>query len=250
MSKALINENPLLVLPSLAVTLGLNEAIVLQQVHFWLQYSRNKRDGRLWVYKTYVDWGHEFPFWSDKTIRRAIGSLETGGTLLSTDAYNKMPMDKTKWYAIDYEKLNLVTKSIGQNDQMDGSERPDQTGQDDQSNNHRIPENTTENTKGYVPTDSDFEKWWSVYPEERKRDKAKAKEKWKAAAKEVGADELLRMTQLYAADKRAIGKDGKFAKMPTSFLNAKTYLDYKGVTRVETDQPDRSGSGLSQFVIE
>jgi len=118
-------------------------------------------------------------------------------------------------------------------------------------NNHSYKE---PHKKEYVPdgttTDSDFEKWWSIYPEERKRDKAKAKEKWKVAAKEIGSGELLRLTQLYAADKRAIGKDGKFAKMPTSFLNAKTYLDYKGVVTVETDQSGSSGSGLSQFVIE
>lgn len=118
-------------------------------------------------------------------------------------------------------------------------------------NNHSYKEPLNkEHVPDGTPADSDFEKWWSIYPEERKRDKAKAKEKWKATAREIGADELLRMTQLYAADKRAIGKDGKFAKMPTSFLNAKTYLDYKGVTTVEADQPDRSGSGLSQFVIE
>ena len=32
----LISEPPLQVLPSLAVKIGLNEAIVLQQIHYWL----------------------------------------------------------------------------------------------------------------------------------------------------------------------------------------------------------------------
>ncbi len=118
-------------------------------------------------------------------------------------------------------------------------------------NNHSYKE---PHKKEYVPdgtpADSEFEEWWSIYPAERRRDKAKAKEKWKKAAKEVGAEELLRMTRLYASDKKAIGTDGGFAKMPITFLNAKTYLDYKGVTTVETDQPDRSGSSLSQYVIE
>ena len=35
MSKLLINEHPLQVLPSLATKIGLNEAIVLQQIHYW-----------------------------------------------------------------------------------------------------------------------------------------------------------------------------------------------------------------------
>lgn len=118
-------------------------------------------------------------------------------------------------------------------------------------NNHSYKEPLN---KEHVPdgtsADSDFEKWWSVYPSERRRDKAKTKAKWKQAAKEVGAVELLAMTALYASDKRAIGADGKFAKMPITFLNAKTYLDYKGVTPGEADQPGGSSSSLNRFVIE
>jgi len=37
MSKLLIDEYPLQVLPSLAVIYGLNEAIILQQVHYWIK---------------------------------------------------------------------------------------------------------------------------------------------------------------------------------------------------------------------
>jgi len=36
-SSLLINESPLQVLPSLAVLVGLNEAIVLQQTHYWIK---------------------------------------------------------------------------------------------------------------------------------------------------------------------------------------------------------------------
>ena len=40
MSKLLINEQPLQVLPSLAEAIGLNQAIALQQVHYWLENAR------------------------------------------------------------------------------------------------------------------------------------------------------------------------------------------------------------------
>lgn len=104
MSKLLIYENPIMILPSLAQKLGLNEAVILQQIHYWLVKSQHKKDGRKWVYNTYKDWQVQMPFWSERTIKRSIKSLEEQGYLLSAN-YNRLKMDKTKWYSIDYEKL-------------------------------------------------------------------------------------------------------------------------------------------------
>lgn len=150
MSKLLINEQPLQVLPSLANIIGLNEAIVLQQLHFFLRISRNKIGGRSWVYNTINDWQAEFSFWSVKTVQRTIDNLEKSGLVVSTDKFNKMKMDKTKWYTIDYQKLSEILPEnektpFGQNDQMETPKKEnafgqnDQMtfGQNDQSNNQR-----------------------------------------------------------------------------------------------------------------
>lgn len=150
MSKLLINEQPLQVLPSLANIIGLNEAIVLQQLHFFLRISRNKVGGRSWVYNTINDWQSEFSFWSVKTVQRTIENLEKSGLVVSTDKFNKMKMDKTKWYTIDYQKLSEILPEnektpFGQNDQMETPKKEnafgqnDQMtfGQNDQSNNQR-----------------------------------------------------------------------------------------------------------------
>ena len=150
MSKLLINEQPLQVLPSLANIIGLNEAIVLQQLHFFLRISRNKVGGRSWVYNTINDWQAEFSFWSVKTVQRTIENLEKSGLVVSTDKFNKMKMDKTKWYTIDYQKLNEILPEsekspFSQNDQMEipkkenaFSQNDQMTfGQNDQSNNQR-----------------------------------------------------------------------------------------------------------------
>lgn len=150
MSKLLINEQPLQVLPSLANIIGLNEAIVLQQLHFFLRISRNKVGGRSWVYNTINDWQAEFSFWSVKTVQRTIENLEKSGLVVSTDKFNKMKMDKTKWYTIDYQKLNEILPEsekspFSQNDQMETPKKEnafsqnDQMtfGQNDQSNNQR-----------------------------------------------------------------------------------------------------------------
>lgn len=107
----LIQESPLQVLPSLAIQVGLNEAMVLQQLHFRSLISNNVRDGFKWVYKTYDEWkNEEFPFWSVDTINRAIRRLEVKGFIIATSSYNRMKMDKTKWYRIDYQKLQLFTE--------------------------------------------------------------------------------------------------------------------------------------------
>lgn len=104
MSMLLIQDRPLMVLPKLAVKIGMNEAIVLQQVHYWMSLSKNLFEGRNWVFNTYEEWLLQFPFWSLSTMRRTMISLEKQGLLLSAN-WNKLKMDHTKWYSIDYERL-------------------------------------------------------------------------------------------------------------------------------------------------
>ena len=53
-SKLLIDEQPLQVLPSLACAIGLNEAMVLQQLHWRLRYSKKQVNGLFWVFDKYV----------------------------------------------------------------------------------------------------------------------------------------------------------------------------------------------------
>lgn len=110
--KVLINEPPLQVLPSLAVQIGLNKAIFLQQLHYRLQISRNVKDGFTWVYKTAEEWHEEeFPFWSVSTIKRIIKDLETDKYIISTSSLNRLKMDRTKWYRINMEKLDEFSKT-------------------------------------------------------------------------------------------------------------------------------------------
>jgi hypothetical protein len=99
-----MNETTLMIIPSLAVKIGINEAIVLQQMHFCLSSSKQIIKGRKWIYNTYKDWQNQMPFWSESTIKRAIYSLEKQGYLISAN-WNQTKMDKTKWYTIDYQRV-------------------------------------------------------------------------------------------------------------------------------------------------
>lgn len=114
MDNLLLDERPLLVMPRLATLIGLNESIVLQQVHYWLKGKELRHqdyiDGRYWVYNTYEQWQKQFPFWSIMTIRRTITKLENIRLLISEN-YNTAGFDKTKWYSIDYAALNSLLSS-------------------------------------------------------------------------------------------------------------------------------------------
>ncbi|WP_235824875.1 DnaD domain-containing protein [Bacillus salipaludis] len=107
MSNLLVYENPMIVSPSLANRIGLNEAVVLQQVHYWVNKSNHIIEERKWIYNTYNDWQEQFSFWSLSTIKRVFRSLADQGLLLSGN-WNKSKMDQTKWYTIDYERLEAL----------------------------------------------------------------------------------------------------------------------------------------------
>lgn len=119
MSKLLLNEAPLVVQPTLAVKLGLNEALVLQQIHYWATMKLNLKDGYYWVYNTYEDWANQFPFMSKSTIGRVLRNLEKNKVVVVGN-YNKLSFDKTKWYRIDYNEL----KKYEDNTSNDGFVEP------------------------------------------------------------------------------------------------------------------------------
>jgi hypothetical protein len=113
-TKILFDEQPLVIASSLAELVGLNESIILQQLHYWINKNPKEIDGRKWIYNTYDDWKEQFPFWSISTIRRIITTLENLGIIL-TGNYNQRKFDKTKWYSLDYERLEELKKSRGVN---------------------------------------------------------------------------------------------------------------------------------------
>ncbi|GHG37870.1 hypothetical protein GCM10017784_35480 [Deinococcus indicus] len=104
MSRLLINEPALQVLPSLAEKIGLNEAIFLQQLHF-LTLPQRLTDGRRYYSTTVENWLTTFKFWSKRTVERIITSLRNRELIVTTDAFNQDPDDRTLWYAVNYAAL-------------------------------------------------------------------------------------------------------------------------------------------------
>jgi hypothetical protein len=109
--RLLLDEPPLLLLPTLAALIGINEAIILQQINYWIQASKNIQDGFQWTYNSYKEWQKQFPFFSKETLGRTIRHLEQMG-LLITSVGNQKKFDRTKWYRIDYEALAKIADSM------------------------------------------------------------------------------------------------------------------------------------------
>lgn len=133
----LFDTQPLIVDKHLAAKIGLNEAMILQQVHYWIEKNkkanRNFHQGKHWTYNTIEEWQEEFPFWSKDTVRRTFKKLRESKIII-VDNFNKSQIDKTLWYTIDYKTLE---DTVGEEQIaiIDSSNLP-----------QAIPENTTENT--------------------------------------------------------------------------------------------------------
>jgi hypothetical protein len=109
-SKLLINEQPLQALPTLAKLLGLDKAVILQQIQYWLNTSSHEVDGFRWIYNSYTEWSVQFPWLGVEGVRYHIRGLEKEGYLIA-GKFNRDNRDKTKWYRINYEKLEGVLKT-------------------------------------------------------------------------------------------------------------------------------------------
>ena len=121
MSMYLFDEQPILANKALARELGLNEALVLQQINYWIEINKksgnNYHDGKYWTYNSIRVWQEkDFDYLSVDTVKRTFSKLEKAGYLLVGN-YNKDPRDKTKWYTINDNKLEELYLELNQRKQ-------------------------------------------------------------------------------------------------------------------------------------
>lgn len=102
-SPLLYDEPPLQVLPGLAQAIGLEEAIIVQQLHYLLRKPKNGRtvNGEKWIFNTYEQWQSMFPWWSLRTVRRIFEGLEKAGIIITTQPEGRISRRK-------YYRLNLA----------------------------------------------------------------------------------------------------------------------------------------------
>ena len=92
---------------------GVNEAIVLNNIQFWVNKNaaggNNFNDGRYWTRCSLQTYTNLFPFWTEPQIKRILKGLEDKGAI-TVGNYNKLGYDRTKWYALTDEALEVLNK--------------------------------------------------------------------------------------------------------------------------------------------
>lgn len=111
----------------IATDYGVNEAIMLNNLFFWVQHAeangKNFHDGRYWTYNSARAFEKIFPYFTAKQIRTILLKLEKNG-LIVTGNYNQSAYDRTKWYALTERALAYfqMGASIFPNGQMESTE--------------------------------------------------------------------------------------------------------------------------------
>lgn len=156
---------------------GVNAAIIGEYMSFWLSKNaadgRNVHDGRAWTYGSIKSFAKLFPYLSEKAIRTALNKLIDAG-ILTTGNYNQTPYDRTLWYALTDEGIELfeaqavdnLENSICRFGKMENSETANQNA----PKGEPIPvieQLTTIKKEVKEKTSDGFEEVWSLYPSKR-----------------------------------------------------------------------------------
>ena len=111
----LLDEKPLMVLPTLAKLVGINESIILQQIHWIIEIKeeheddRTLYDGYIWCKYTLNQWHSKLSWITPSGLFRILKRLEENGIVKSCKP-NAGNRDQTKWYRIDHEGLNAFSE--------------------------------------------------------------------------------------------------------------------------------------------
>jgi hypothetical protein len=200
MSNLLINEPPLVVLPSLAVKIGLGPAIVLQQIQYWSTRVKQSEDGYLWVYNTIEEWNKQFPFWHQNTIATHLKKLRDSGILIA-EFRAESALNRTLFYRIDYTKLGDTIPQKLCNEIHKNCDIPIYT----------------ETTKEYSDY---FLKFWKAYPSKKAKEAA-----WKAFKKLKMNDDFLAILIKAINHQGLPNMNIQFVPHASTWLNGKRWED-------------------------
>lgn len=106
--------------PQFAALLGLNESVVVQQLHYWLRKAEKGQcgrfvDGHYWVWNNLSEWLEQFPFFSDSTLKRIFANLKKNG-IIHIEQFDGS--NRTNFYRIDYENLDKFLENAQKNHEV------------------------------------------------------------------------------------------------------------------------------------
>ena len=199
-----------------AMRYGVEKAVVLSNIRFWLNNNKNKdlttvkHDGYYWMYNTAKDMSSVLPYFTQSKVQRLLKQLEDDGVLIVGN-YNKVKYDRTKWYTLSEftydENFSTQTPEL-----TIGNEIIEQPIQDSKTN-------TKTNNKIDTSINIPFSDFWVKY-DYCKGKKSDVEAKWNALSDE---ERTLTMASL---DKYLLSTPDKtYRKYPMSYLNTEAWND-------------------------
>jgi len=139
---------------------GVNSAIILYSLRFWLKKNRangkNIHDGYVWTYNSLNAWSDIFPFFTAKQVRTAIDKLVSCGKVKTGD-YSNDRFKRSKYYTIPDEFRATRDDKTGKSDLPKRSNRVAQMGKcsytDIYNNTDNIPDNTSDYIRNHSGVD-------------------------------------------------------------------------------------------------
>lgn len=212
----------------LAVKYGLQEAIFLENLRFWiLKNKANKRhfyEGRYWTYNSAQAYAALFPYWSKQQVERIIAKLKEQG-VIQIGHFSSNTYDRTNWYSINDELLS--SKSMNGGIQFDESTNTDI--------------NQIKTTRKRTTDNPLFDLFWNAYP--RKTNKGFAKQIFqKLSVDQVLLDKmLLAIGQQKQSDQ---WKNPQYIPHPSTWLNGERWEDELNTTAKPLSPAEREKQRL------
>lgn len=241
---------------------GLNEAILLNNIAFWVFKNRannqNFYEGRHWTYNSIKAYSELFPYMSESTIRRTLNNL-AGSDLILIGNFGSSTLNKTNYYTLtDLGEMTISnrTEGISHNEQMEEAKMTSSLfnkNTDSTDNKHTdIDKHISRVVSPEIAEkEAMFEEFWKAYPQcFRKTNKKGSRVKFLAIKnlKEIFPD-IMRSLELQKRSEQWREKDGKYIPMPTTWINEERWniQDTRTERQVAADNilQDRIGDFLN-----
>lgn len=92
----------------LAEEIGIQEAIVLSQAHYWTARATVIHEGSKWFWHSIEDWEADFPFWGRATIYRTLRRLEDINSLFRTRGISSRVGNRVPFYRVNYDCPRVI----------------------------------------------------------------------------------------------------------------------------------------------
>ena len=216
---------------------GINAAVLLENICYWTKYNEanniNFFDGCYWTFNSRKALKEQFPYLSERQIGTALEKLINDGLIIKGN-YNKLPYDRTLWYALTDKGKTLLHFCQMENTFLSNGNYKNVSpipniNTDINTNNKEIHKESRKDLE------TEFNDLWALYP--RKIGKQNALKSYITARQNGSTYQEVKDGILAYAEYIKKNKTGeKYIKHGSTWFNQKGWLDEYGDKAPEMDE--------------